>query len=108
MLSVSAAEVCLRVSGTHEGADVSLEAIKAIYVARPRAIRTLVLMVAAIAGGTGGMVVYSLMPWVVLDATDWPEVVAGVAIIGAVLWKLLTRSAGSRTWWTRWVPLYES
>ncbi len=97
--------MCLRVSDTQE--DVPLEVIKAIYVARSRAARSLILGVAAIVAGTGAMVVYSLMPWVVIDTTNWPEVFGGVALTGGVIWKLLARSAGFRTWWTRWEALYE-
>ncbi len=88
--------------------SVSLPVIKAIYVARPHPARTLILGGAAIVGGTGALVVYSTMPWVTIDATDWPEVFGVIAVIGAVIWKLLARSKRFQEWWTRWVPLYAS
>jgi hypothetical protein len=104
VLNVSAAEVRLLISDTEKG--VSLPVIKAIYVARPHPLRNLMLMGAAIVAGTGGLVVYSTMPWVAIDATDWPEVFGVVAVIGAVTWKLLARSERFQAWWTRWVPLW--
>lgn len=81
--------------------------IETIEVAELRTPHRLGVALVAIIGGTGALVAYSLLPWVNLERTDWPEVFGVVAVAGGVLWKALMSRASVRAWMTKWDLAYE-
>lgn len=104
LLGISDEEVRLMIDDDETAVPIS--EINAIYVSRPRPLRHLLLAGTMIVGGTGALVLYSAMPWVAIDTTDWTEVFGGIFVIGILIARQLARSERFVRWWTQWVPLF--
>lgn len=102
---VEAANLVIIDSATHTRVLVPAVELRAVAVRAPRRRREWMLALAAIVGGTFGLVGYAMLPWVNPDG----DIQTGFKILyvaGAALLSVLVARTGLGRWLTRWQSVY--